>query len=342
MRPAVHPGLRRFWRDEQTVQFGLETAHAVVVGGIGPAVAELLDRLDGTHELDDLVQAAAKRGVPAEEARRVLALLSAAGAMADTSARPDAIATLPLIERDRLGPDVAALSLSHPDPALALSRRRNASVRVVGAGRVGAPIATLLAAAAVGRVSVEDPRPVRAADAAPAGLTTQDAGRSRSSAVHARLATVSESVIVDPGSPVDVVVIADPPELDPTADLVRRGVPHLYASVRETTARVGPFVRPGRSACQRCLDLIRADRDPCWPFVAAQLSGPRRDPPAAEPCDVVLAHLCAGLAAREVLSHLDGVAPATLDGTLEIGPGAAIRRRSWRRHPACGCAEVNA
>ena len=105
---------------------------------------------------------------------------------------------------------------------------------------------------------------------------------------------------------------------------------------------IGPLVLIGVSACQRCCDLVRADRDSAWPWLAAQLAVPRRA--GVEPCDGVLAAIVAAHAAREALAFLDGLtddtlpAPATVGGTLELAlPDWRLRRRSWTPHPACGC-----
>ena len=72
-------------------------------------------------------------------------------------------------------PDLASLSLLHPLPGagLAVLRRRAARrVEVIGAGRVGAQLAALLAAAGVGVVTAVDPEPVSAADIAPGGVVS--------------------------------------------------------------------------------------------------------------------------------------------------------------------------
>jgi hypothetical protein len=103
--------------------------------------------------------------------------------------------------------------------------------------------------------------------------------------------------------------------------------------VREATIVVGPLVVPGAGACLRCLDLHRADRDPLWPRVLAQLL------PARGPQEVASAQLAASLAALQVLGHLDGVhRPAALGATLEVElPDGLVSRREWPAHAACGC-----
>lgn len=122
---------------------------------------------------------------------------------------------------------------------------------------------------------------------------------------------------------------------DPAARLP--DVPHLAVCAREAIGMVGPLVRPGVSACLRCLDLARADRDPGWPLILAQVARRQADPAA---CDAVLAATVAAQAAAQVLAFIDCPAAAgpAQDATLElVQPGWQWRRRSWPPHPACTC-----
>ncbi|MGH3344525.1 MAG: ThiF family adenylyltransferase, partial [Carbonactinosporaceae bacterium] len=117
--------------------------------------------------------------------------------------------------------------------------------------------------------------------------------------------------------------------------LLRNGVAHLYAGVRELTGLVGPLVVPGRSSCLRCHDLHRTDRDPRWPRVAAQLA---TGTGSGSACDTVLGVTVAAHAALQALAYVDGGRPSAVDGTVEIGlPDGRVRRRSWTPHPGCGC-----
>jgi hypothetical protein len=135
-----------------------------------------------------------------------------------------------------------------------------------------------------------------------------------------------------------LVILADVHRRELPAALIRRGVPHLAAAASEAIGVVGPLVLPGRSACLRCLDLIRAERDPAWPLILAQLAGGAgADPPA---CDAVLAAMVAAQATAQALAFIDLDAPpaAVTNGTLELVlPDWRWRRRTWRPHPCCGC-----
>ncbi|MYV99765.1 hypothetical protein GT354_15985, partial [Streptomyces sp. SID3343] len=145
------------------------------------------------------------------------------------------------------------------------------------------------------------------------------------------------SLPADRGAPdVAVLVPEGRPNPAPAARLARQRVPHLYADVRETTGVIGPFVLVGESACGRCLDLARTDRDPAWPRLLAQLAA--APGPGEAPCDVVLATEVAARAAMQVLTWIDGELPTTVNGTVEIElPDGLTRRRSWSAHPRCDC-----
>src|SRR6185437_12389583 len=124
-----------------------------------------------------------------------------------------------------------------------------------GAGRVGAAVATLLAAAGIGNLAVVDDGPVRPGDLGPAGIRDQGAGN-RATAVVAPLRRTSAALTVSAIAPqrIDVAVVAPVTSVAPPEVLAAvRHRAHLLVTVRETTAAVGPFVRPGRTPCLRCM-----------------------------------------------------------------------------------------
>jgi hypothetical protein len=347
MRPVLKPALRRVWRDKTTLQIGLDPERALVLAGVGPATARFVETLDGTRDRAEAIAAAPLVGLDEEAAARLIDLLSAEGILDDAAADTRALFELAGEDRERLRPDLASLSLVRRTPdggVAALTRRRRAAVQVHGAGRVGAPVACLLAAAGVGHVLVTDPDPARPTDVAPGGLTLDEVGGRRQDGVQAVLRRNSRSTQVTLAprrarATPDLAVLAPTGRVDPmwSEHLMRAGVPHLFAGVREATGVVGPFVLPGRSSCLRCHNLYRADRDPAWPRVAAQLAV--ADGASVRACDTALAVTVAAHAALQALMFLDGDRPTAVDGTLEIRlPGGLVRRRSWRPHHACGCA----
>ena len=338
MRPVLSPALRRLWRDDTTLQLGVHPRHAVVLAGVVEPVGRLLELLDGTRTSAEVVATSATLGVDEATAVELLTLLERCGALDDASADHQPLTALPLEDRDRLQPDLAALGLQAGGLGAALSvlrRRRAASVEVVGAGRVGAAVAMLLGAAGVGRVTVTDAGAVTPGDVSPGGLTRAHVDRSRPAAVAELLTTTFPGVVTaaaPDGRRPDLVVLC-PREGRPAEAL--GDTTHLVAAVRETVGSVGPLVVPGRSCCLRCLDLHRAERDPDWPALRAQLSGHAR---GTEACDTTLATQVAAVAVGAAKRWLDTGGSDLVGATLELSLDEwRPRRRSWSPHPDCGC-----
>lgn len=137
------------------------------------------------------------------------------------------------------------------------------------------------------------------------------------------------------GAPPDLVILADSVSVDPIISkaLDRAGQSHMHVHARDGRVVVGPTVVPGLSPCLRCADLFRADRDPRWPFVAAQLIGrsARVEIPALTAATaLVLAEIAA---TRDPDRRLQ-----TLGATVEINPAEGLwRRRDWPADQRCSC-----
>jgi hypothetical protein len=352
VRPILKPGIRRLWRDGATLQLGVDPSRAVILTELTPALAAALDALDGTRSHAQVLAEAD----PAT--RALIGLIEEAGLLDDATAPGDG-PPVPMLEQDRLAPDLAALSLVTSDPAGSrrlVARRRRTGIRVQGAGRVGAQVGTLLTAGGIGRVVIDDGGVTAPSDVAPGGLRLDDIGRPRAVAAGAALARVARTSrqqvsrrrrTEEPFRP-DLVMVT-PVGLpvvhpDESLRLEASGVPHLLAGVRETTGVVGPLVVPGSTACLHCQHLHRSALDPDWPLLALQLS--RRPEHGPDACEMTLATLVAALAAMQALAFVDagtpgpagGQVPACADGTLEFAvPDWRIRRRSWPVHPNCPC-----
>ena len=269
----------------------------------------MISLLDGSRDRAQVISAAGDRGIPPQLAERVLTLLAAGGALEDFPA--GTYRALPLQLRARLAPELAAASLAHGDGdggARVLARRRAAYVSVHGGGRLGSGVAGLLIASGIGQVTSSD-------DSGPAG---------------------GEPVA---GARPDLVVLIETHVPELAASLMRGQIPHLATAAGEAIGVVGPLVIPGTSACLRCLDLARTDRDPAWPLILAQLAGRRPDPPA---CDATLAAAVAAQATAQAMAFVDrpGRAGPVSNGTLELVlPAWQWRRRTWLPHPACTCGQ---
>jgi hypothetical protein len=334
---VLKAGLLPVWRDRDTLQIGVDPRRAVALARIGPAAA-VISLLDGSRDRTTVIATASEYGVPSDAAVRVLDLLAVAGVLDDF---PIALhRSLPAELRARLAPELAAASLAHGDGdggGRTLARRRDAFVRVHGAGRIGTGLATLLAASGVGRVVCVDPAPASLVDLSPGGLVEADVGSPRAEAAARAIRRVAPHTWTsDPGLQPDLAILTAgfSPEL-PLA-LVRDGVPYLGVRAAEAIGVVGPLAVPRGSACLHCVELRKAEGDAAWPKILAQSLCAV---PATVACDVTLAAMAAALGAAQALAFIDGaVRPAVLDGTLEVVlPGWQWRRRTWLPHPACQC-----
>jgi bacteriocin biosynthesis cyclodehydratase domain-containing protein len=374
MRPALKPGLLPVWRNRDTVQIGIDPRRAVALTGMRGADV-LLRLLDGSRDRAQVLAAASDLGMDAATADQVLSLLTAAGALSDLPA--GRYGTLSAGARARLAPELATAALARGEAdggARTLARRQAACVRVHGASRPGLWIAGMLTAAGIGLVISTGPT---APGASAAGASAAGAGAAGASAAGAGAAGAGAAEAdpdrrsaggggARPGGRASrrgprppagadravrrarapraqsrrsgLVILADSHRREFPAELTQKLVPHLAVSASEAIGVVGPLVLPGQSACLRCLDLTRAERDPAWPLILAQLSAQAgADPPG---CDTVLATTVAAQAVAQALAFIDedGQAPAVTNGTLELVlPGWQWRRRTWQPHPRCGC-----
>lgn len=352
MHPMIKPALRRAWRDRQTVQYGVAPAHAVLLGPVDNTTAAFMEAVDGTRSLLQLREEAGRLGLPEDAAEQLVDRLAAAGVLDDATADREASASV----GDGLRPDLASLSVVHREPGEGLHRlvaRREACVQVRGAGRVGALVASTLAAAGVGEVAVVDGGRVEPWDTAPGGISTYDCGERRD--VAARRAVSRARPWRSQGSrkrsrdrsrrSVRLVVLAPRDGLDAYAPdpgaaegFVEAGTPHLYGGVVESTGFVGPMVTPGVSPCAGCILRGRAEREPSWPLVVGQWRMSARRRSGVPACDSALATVAAGAIASYALAFLDG------DGACAAGyrvrfalPHLIGSTEQFSAHPGCPC-----
>jgi len=342
----IHPTLRRCWRDVGRVQLGADPAHARVLDGLTAGDEALLDDLvEGVAEAD-LPARAAARGLAPAEATHLVALLATAGALEPPSA-PGSRATA-----RATAAEAHAQALVHGTGGWdVLARRAQRRVVVEGRGCAPGAVGAGLEEAGVGSVDLRAPGDGGAGDVGVLARTAAEhrprRRRGRGQGARRPPCTAGAPRAAAEYGQADLVVLvvdgAAPPAR--AAELLRADAAHLAVVLRERSAVVGPLVVPGRAACLRCLDLHRADRDPEWPRVAAQLAHPARGGLAP---DVVLVRLTAALAVAQVLAHLDGAGPgapapvarsaAARGRTWELSlPDGLPVGRSWPPHPACGC-----
>ncbi|MFE9658547.1 ThiF family adenylyltransferase [Streptomyces sp. NPDC005955] len=182
--PLLKPALRRAWRDLRTVQCGVAPAHALTFGPLDPATASFLALLDGTRGRVLLRAEARRLGLPDGRADAVVEQLAEAGLLDDTTGGGPSVEVLRRRGTvvDRLRADHASLTVTRPGAGAAmraLAARGTARVQVRGAGRTGAVIASLLAAAGVGLVDVRDGGRVAPWEVGPGGHGPDAVGERR-------------------------------------------------------------------------------------------------------------------------------------------------------------------
>jgi len=323
------------------MQCGTDPRWSFVLSGLEPAEEAWLEEIaERRHVTID--QSAARCGVPAERRDEIVTTLARAGVLVPAAASVGAVTA----SADGAA-DATVLGMLRPDGAglATLADRARRVVGVVGLGRLGTAVALHLATAGVGGLVLHDPLPVQVTDVGLGGLRPVDVGQARDGAVRSLLAERSPRVGVEvdgggagPGfdpAGLDAVVVTESHAAHPARyqRLLGLGIPHLPVVVREADVVVGPFVRPGRSACVACVDLTRADADREWPALAAQLRE------TAEPThEATLAAVAAATAAGQVLAQLDGHRPTAVGACLEISlPAGLPRVRPAEPHPRCGC-----
>lgn len=196
----------------------------------------------------------------------------------------------------------------------------------------GSASATLAALVEAGLLAGGAPGPAGSPDAPPARVS---ASISAPPALADELGALlrAAGIAVTPDGPVRVIVAHGALRRDTVDPLVRHGECHLLATVTPWGWELGPFVVPGVTACLRCVDAARAERDPHRGVVLDQVAA------AAPPGPVDPATRALGLAwlTRDLGAYGRGERPTTWSATIEVGEGMP-RRREWLRHPHCGCA----
>lgn len=340
-RPQLRPGLRPLWRSSSCLQLGDDPDRAVMIDDVDPLTARIVLGLDGSRSIASVLTDATAAGADIDVITTLLAGLRRCDLVVDAEPVPlSALGTPDTTER--LAPDHAGLSVRGRDtPIDTLRGRRDRLVAVHGANRIGAVLASLLAAAGVGAIRIVDAATARPADAAPGGLTPGDSYTPRRIGAEAAVRRAAPEARIDDatsGARPDLVVLASGPTTDPRLlqALHRLRIPHLPIGLRGGIAVLGPLVVPGRSTCLNCADLHRQDRDPTWPRLAAQLSiAPRH---GHDPAEVVLTAAAAAIAAAHALEWLDGGTPPSVGGTVELLlPAPQLRHRRWIAHPGCHC-----
>ena len=307
-RYTLVTGLPVLVRGPRSVQIGVDPPLCLVLRHAPRETPGVLDGLDGTRPLADVLARA--RADPAVWLPLVSELIDRGFVVPveDWCFPGVGVGAATDVERHSL---VHRLGL--PVAQRVIATRLESVVAVRGAGALPDAVHALLRSAGVGTL-----RTARSARTAPGRDDRRIPGGSAG-----RAAAPDLLLLFGP---------ADPLPWD-LAELATDQVPHLAVRAGTVSASVGPLVLPGRSTCLMCVTRHRLDADPEWSLLQAAL---REQRPLTPPG---LLSAVAAVTAAEVLSLLDGLSvPVTVDGALDFAPGEVrARRRSWPAHPDCRC-----
>jgi bacteriocin biosynthesis cyclodehydratase domain-containing protein len=325
-RPRLRPGLEVFDRAPGEIQIGLDPRHAMVASGLSPGVIKALRGLDGSLRVTDLL--ALVDSEHREQLRDLLTELTRLGLVIETWAN-----------HSRVAGEVGLWSLRGRERHReTYEQRAHSSVVLHGNGRLTVAIATLLAAAGVGRIHVDAAGTVTERDTG-SGYLDSDIGRPRRAAAVAAIERVNPSTKThrpNGDRQPELVVLADAvvPAPEVVRLLMQEAVPHLLVRVRDGLGIVGPLVYPGRSSCLACADLHRKGLDPRWPKIAGQLAG------RSQQAELGIVQATSAMAVGQILRALCPAEnpPPTWNTTIEIDAyDGTVEHRPWPPNPACGC-----
>lgn len=339
-RPALAPHARLLYRGPGTVQLGVCPDTGIVLSGLTEAEITLLTLLDGSRDLVSLRRWGRRMRADPVRIGALLDQLAARGLLRDGTPLPSLATSesggdpggMPAEGDDGVDAEAQAVRLRHRIPAHGpeLVRQRAArSVIVDGHGNLADAVAATMRQGGYGRVR--------------AGAWAAAEGDLRRRGDHAgdRAGDHTDGHAGGrahrPGDP-DLVILVVADALDDAQVEPWRGggTPLLPLVTNGATVEVGP-VLGGDGPCARCLDLHRADRDPAWPELLAQLTAPRTDGPPPAVVSGAVAALAAGSAATLAADILDlGLVDPGL--AFETRPQAPfLLRRRWGTHPRCSC-----
>lgn len=251
-------------------QLQLRSAHKTVVlsGKSIKAVGRLLELLDGTHELREIIECFPD--FPEEDVIAALKRLFDRGLIEDASQFEVTVEGTQGYEAQ-----ITFFSITHGDGRVAQDLLRQARVVVFGLGKIGSHAVASLARAGVGYIVGVDAAKVDSSLPICSGLYRPvDVGRQRCEVAQERLVEMSPNTIFKAfpvkakdisqiagliGESSLVLVCEDSPAVDiyrlVNQAALEQGIRWLRASLEGFEAQLGPCVIPYETACHTCYEL---------------------------------------------------------------------------------------
>ena len=320
VRYRLRPGLLVLDCGDGSIQVGTDPCCAKRLGDLSESEAAFLLSL-GTGF--SVVQSASAAGLTDQQTEALLIRLRNLGLVYCVDRSRPGIAT----------PEQSQCLLQYGDEH-ALGLRSQSSVRVLGAGRLGALIALSLQQSGVRCVQLEtfaELPTVDFSDGFPYPMSALGGSRQAAASDLMRTFAPPPRSLRGPEFTVLVTGGAIPSTVPQSLGLSS----FLPVVVGELGVSVGPLIGPDRMTCLECMDRTRVDRDQSWRAMAPALQARFGDPQ----CSVTASALslaAAGMASALVLDYLDGAGQFAPGSSVYV-PAYSLQTLTtmWHPHPRC-------
>ncbi|MGO1590352.1 MAG: hypothetical protein ACTHW1_02390 [Ancrocorticia sp.] len=326
----ILPGLGVYWRDQDTIQVGLDPRVGAIVEGLSRSEQEFVSLLTKEWAQAELDPVAREHGLSSSRLTEILTTLGRAGLLegSDVPRSREAASRVP----------AARVPGSREPGSSESNTRATKHVHFDSLDSLSTTIALKLAESGINQLSFDDRRPVQHGDH-PLMWPRWD-GIARAQAMTTLLRQLSPQVgVLDSDHP-DLAVVSGSRLVFPTttARWMEESVPHLLVWTEEVDTCVGPLVEPHHSTCANCLYEYHVDGDEAWNLLAAQAHAITKLAPTSETRD-----LAASIAVRSILGLFDGHGNSLHDAQWRVPPLPNFPHLSSAGpHPRCGCASYAA
>ena len=225
-----------------------------------------------------------------------------------------------------------------------LSKRRDWQVSIFGDSRIATLLYGILLSSGISQTSLHGPhgphgqRPIKESDLCAGFLHPGDIGHSyaiRTQELSRELSLFPPTKKIGEEESRKFMVVVGNTPADRVQEWISQGVPHLFIDTPDSASiSIGPIVIPGQTPCARCISMALDDQNPTWREISMlKLTNPAKEVP------VSVAHYIAGIAALELLGFIDEGRSLLIGGSarLDYRAPTVLERKTFTRHPACGC-----
>lgn len=268
----INPGLKRLWRDPNTLQFGYQPGY--ILKDLSPGAERLIGLLEigvPENQIENLPKITNSSKAEVDNIlNRLAPILISGGTKVKLSAE----------EIDRKFSELIRIALvSSTNPEAVLQQRRKTNVFVSDLSRAGLVLVQALVATGIGKIFTADAKHVTMPDTQLLGHPKTALGITRSSSakqvIHGESKIELHTKLSDPAyEETHFAILIDHEVVSPASYQIwlSRDVPHLSIVFNERGVQISPVIVPGQSACLGCAGIEKIELDPSWLAIAPQLA----------------------------------------------------------------------